>query len=408
MRVLVVNRFWKQAGGVEACARDLQSLLEERGHEVVPFAMADQANWPTPYAEHFASHVDFYACDLATRARAVWRATASTDSIAALRGLLDEVPIDAAHVFNTYHYLGPRVLLELRRRAIPIILSLHDYKVACPNAILYSERTRRVCTVCMDHHGAYLWAPPVMRCRGSSVTKGLVLSAEAVSTHLTGAYRRAPSVFTVLNSLQHRALMSSGVGPDRVHLVPNPVELGEMPTSGRGRHVLFVGRLTPLKGVDVLIRACALHQLPLRVVGDGPERSRLEEVARDVNGDVTFVGGIPAVDVHGEMRAAAVLGAPSLSPDVAPLVIPEAWSNGLPVVGSDIGGIPDFLAEGRGLICPPDDEHALGAALEAVVKDPDLGAALVTSARDYATAQLNRDRWTARMRDVYEHAGVSL
>ena len=408
MRVLVINRCWKPAGGVETCVRDLQRVLEERGHEVVPFAIADPANWPTPYSRYFPPPVDFRGTSTRDRARAVARATLARDSRRALRALLDDVKVDVAHVFNSYHYLGALTLLELRRRRIPVVLSLHDYKVCCPNVSFFSERTRRLCTLCMDHRFAYVWAPTVTRCRESSVTSGLMLSAEAITTHLAGVYQRVPTVVTVLNSLQRRALEHAGIDDDQVIQVPNFVELDEPPTADRHRDVLFVGRLILLKGVDVLIRACAREHLPLRIVGDGPARAGLESLAHERGCDATFTGELSADGVKEEMRNAAVLAAPSLWPDVAPLVVMEAWAAGLPVVGSDVGGISDFLADGRGVLCLPDDEQSLATALRSVLDGPAGGMPLVARARAYAQTELSRDRWIQRMRVVYDRAGLAL
>src|SRR6185503_6072313 len=106
--------------------------LGARGHDVVPFAMADPDNWPAETAEYFPSQVDFHSSKLVDKLRGVSRATFARESRRNLRSLLDDHPVDVAHVFNTYHYLGSNVLLELARRKIPVVLSLHDYKIACP------------------------------------------------------------------------------------------------------------------------------------------------------------------------------------------------------------------------------------------------------------------------------------
>jgi len=409
--------------------RDLVNLLEARGHEVVPFAMADPDNWPSQHSEYFPSRVDFHSSKPTERLRALWRATTARDSRRSLRRLLDDQPVDVAHVFNTYHYLGSTVLLELARRNIPVVLSLHDYKIACPNAIFFSERTRRPCTVCLDRPLGFAWAPPTVRCRDGSVGAGLALSVEAIATHVHRLWRRVPSAVTVLNAMQQRAAVHAGVDPTKIHLVPNPVDLVPNPVdlvpnpvdlvpnrvelregipSTPGHHVLFVGRLTPLKGVDVLVRACVDAHLSLRVLGDGPARAELEALARDTGADVSFAGEVEPAAVAAAMAEAGVLAVPSLSPDVAPLVVTEAWAAGLPVVGSEIGGIADFLADGRGLRCPPGDAEALGAALGAVLEDPERGAAMVALAREFASRELSRDTWIERLRQVYGTVGASL
>jgi glycosyltransferase involved in cell wall biosynthesis len=99
---------------------------------------------------------------------------------------------------------------------------------------------------------------------------------------------------------------------------------------------------------------------------------------------------------------------PSLWPDVAPLVVTEAWSVGTPVVGSELGGLGEFLEEGRGLCCPPGDPVALGDALRHLVDTPTLGVEMVARGRQYAQTELSRDRWLERMGAVYAAVGATL
>jgi glycosyltransferase involved in cell wall biosynthesis len=373
--------------------------------------MADPDNWPSEHSEYFPTRVDFHSRKPTERLRALWRATTAHDSRRSLRRLLDDHPVDVAHVFNAYHYLGSTVLLELARRNIPVVLSLHDYKIACPNAILFSERTLRPCTVCLDRPLGFAWAPPTVRCRSGSVGAGLALSAEAIATHVHRLWRRVPTVVTVLNALQQRAAEHAGIAPETIHRVPNPVALADVTgvtSPARAREVLFVGRLTPLKGVDVLIRACADARLPLRVLGDGAARADLEALARALGAEVSFAGEVEPTAVAAAMAGAGVLAVPSLSPDVAPLVVTEAWGRGLPVVGSEIGGIADFLADGRGVLCPPGDAPALGAALRSLLDDPGQGAAMVARGRAFAARELSRDRWIERLEHIYGTVGTPL
>jgi len=408
MRVLVVNRYWRSFGGVEEVVRDTVGVLEQRGHDVVPFAMAASENWDTPWSRYFATNVEFHHAGSSGRLRGARRAISGQDARHALSQLLDEVDVDVAHVFSVYHYLGTAVLTELRRRQIPLILSLHDYKVGCPNVTLYSDRTRQPCTVCLDQPLGFAWAPPTLRCRRASVGAGLVLAAEAITARARGVYSRAPGAVTVLNSLQRRAAERAGVDPARIHYVPNSVELGEVAPGPRERHVLYVGRLTAEKGVDVLLDACAHAGLSLRVVGDGPDRDQLAAHAARVGADVTFTGPRSRPDTLQEMRTAAVVAVPSRWPDVAPLVVTEAWSVGTPVVGTELGGLGEFLDDGRGMRCPAGDPVALGETLRRAVDAPAVGAETVARGRAYAQSELSRERWLERMGSVYQAVGATL
>ncbi|HEX8771203.1 MAG TPA: glycosyltransferase, partial [Acidimicrobiales bacterium] len=119
MRILLVNKFWWRKGGVEDHAFMLKRVFEERGHEVVPFAMADAANRPTTYDNYFPSQVEFRTGGVKQKASAAMRATLGWETIRNLRHLLDDVSIDAAHVLHAYHQLGTTFLRLLERRGIP-------------------------------------------------------------------------------------------------------------------------------------------------------------------------------------------------------------------------------------------------------------------------------------------------
>lgn len=407
MRVLLINKFWKPFGGVEEHAFTLKRVLEELGHDVQPFAMADPENLPADLAPHFPSLVDFRGDGFSTKAKALSRAVFGRATLAGLRRVLDDHEFDVVHVLHTYHQLGTTLLPMLRRRGIPTVLSLHDYKVACPNYRLFSDATGRSCTRCLDNPKEALWAPALTGCWSGSHFAGAMLSVEAAAVKAMGTYRKGANVVIVLNELQRRAVAAAGVAPEIVRTIPHFVEVSGEPTVA-GRHgALYVGRLVPEKGVDVLIRACAAAGVALRVAGDGRDRAELEALARELDGDVQFLGPLGRDDVVAEMSRASVLCVPSLWHEVSPLVIIEAFGAGLPVIGTEMGGIPDLLRDGRGFLVPAGDVAALASTLRSVADDEPLRRRVAGSALVHARTELTRDAWVARLMQAYEDAGAS-
>ncbi len=407
MRILLVNKFWRPVGGVEEHAFTLKRAFEERGHEVVPFAMADPENLDSPYSKYFVSPVEFRGGAVLDRARSVGRAVVGLDTLRKLDRLLDEVPIDAVHVLHAYHQMGMTCLPLLKRRKIPTLLSLHDYKVACPSYRFFSDVTGKVCTICLDQKGAFAWAPAKERCWDGSAAGGVMLSLEAASTRITRAYQ-APDVVLVLNELLRRSCLHAGVDPEKIRLIPHFVEPGDPADRRPGRHVLYVGRLVPEKGVDVLIDAVAAAGVALRVLGDGRDRGALEARAASIGADVTFLGQQPKSVVLDELMTAAAMVVPSTWHEVSPLVIYEAMGVGLPVIGTELGGIPDLIGDGRGFLVPPNDVDALTAVLRRLDADPAVGSAAALAALTYARAELTKDRWIARLVDAYAAMGTTL
>ena len=408
MRILLATKYWRTFGGVEEHAFVVKRFLEDAGHEVIPFSTENEENLPTPYSEYFVSDVDFRDGSVAHRAHAVGRATFGLQTIRNLRRLLKHEQIDAAHVLHTYHQMGMSFLLELKRQGVPVILSLHDYKIACPSYRYFSDRTGTVCTRCLDHKSGLLWAPAAERCWGGSALAGATLSVEAAFNRSLGVYRKGPGAVIVLNELQRRSVEAAGVAPEKIHLIPHFLDLPEIPAGTRGRHMLYVGRLVPEKGVDVLIRACARAAVPLRIVGDGRDRDTLRQLADDLGASVEFTGTQPSDAVASEMRQAMALVVPSLWHEVSPLVVLEAIANNCPVVGTITGGIPDLIGDGRGVLVQPGEVEALARALSEVAAEPELRQRLTAEASRYAAVAWTRQAWADRLVDAYAAAGATL
>ncbi|HTS87682.1 MAG TPA: glycosyltransferase [Gemmatimonadales bacterium] len=221
----------------------------------------------------------------------------------------------------------------------------------------------------------------------------VVATRRSVTT--PGRLWRKPIRVIALSRAVETALLAAGVPPERIVQVPSAVALetlaqvrpaAELPTNPRGpRLVVAVGALTREKGHHLLIEAQALvqHALPdalLAIIGDGPERRRLEALARrhGLADRVRFLGARP--DATALMAAAGVLAQPSVREALGTTVL-EAMALGIPVVSSGSGGLVELLAGGAGVLVPPDDPPALAAALIRVLTDQELRRATIRTAR---------------------------
>lgn len=406
MKILVANKFLGPVGGVEAHIAHVSDWLRAAGHTVVPFAMADEDTPDTEYSRYFPSKRDFRVSGLRDGVRTLERATLSSETREKLRDLLRAESIDAAYVAHVYHQLGTVMLNDLADAGIPVVLSLHDYKVACPNYRFFSERTDELCTTCLDHRSGYVWGPTVKGCWSGSRVAGLALSVEAVATKARGSYRRA-DVVVVLNSLQERAAKHAGVRPDRIRRIAHPVTLGPSRPATDSSHVLYVGRLVPEKGVDVLIRASHASGVPVRIVGAGRSEAALRSLAEELGAPVEFLGSVPGREVSSHLGRAAALVVPSVWHEVSPLVVYEAISADVAVIATAVGGMVDQLGEGRGVLVKPGDVTELAAAMRRVVDDAAYGRTLSAAARAHAGEFLTPSRWSAALVEAFRAAGAA-
>lgn len=408
VRILLVNKFWWPKGGVEVHCFEVQRLFEDLGHEVIPFAMADERNVPTPWSAYFPSEVEFRSGSVVDRARSTGRAVFGLATIRQLNRLLEDHPVDAAHVVHPYHQLGTSFLRLLDRRGIPTVLSLHDYKLGCPSYRLFDDRRHEICTRCIDHKGGFIWLPATTGCWDGSRAGGGLLGVEALMTKATRAYVRGPGAVVILNELQRQVVRKAGVPDERIYKVPHGIDVEPPPTEARQDHALYVGRLVVEKGVADAIEACRRVGLRLVVLGDGPLREELERLAVTTGADVEFRGQVDHEAVMAEMRRARLLIVPSVWHEVLALVITQAISTRLPVVASDVGGTPDLLGDSRGFLYPPGDTDSLASTLSELIQDPVKGTAAAERAARWGEAELSRERWMERMREVYAAVGARL
>ena len=405
MRVLHINKFLYRRGGAESYMLDLAELQRAQGDEVAFYAMDHPDNLPDPRQDTFAPRMELNPppAGLAGRVTTAAGVLYRPSSRRGLERLLGEFRPDVAHLHNIYHQLSPSVLRPLKRHRIPTVMTLHDYKLVCPTYQLLDHG--RICEACLPRR---FHQATVRRCNGGSLTGSLLASVELGVHTALGLYGPV-DVFVCPSDFMRRKMVEGRVYPDRLRHVPHFAELGSIaPAESPGDGVVFAGRLSREKGVDVLLDALALAPgLPAVVAGDGPERDALEQQARDLGllDRVRFVGRVPAVRVHDLMRRAAVVVVPSRWHENQPMTILEAFGTARPVVTTDLGGLPELVTDGEtGRLVPADDAAALAAALLDLTADPERAHRQGAEARRRAATRFGVDTHLAALGDVYAQA----
>jgi glycosyltransferase involved in cell wall biosynthesis len=392
VRILHVNKFLYRRGGAEAYMLDLAELQRAAGHQVEFFAMRHPDNLPSAFANAFPSYVEFETPPptIREKRRAAGRLIWSTSAARGMTEVVSAFRPDVVHLHNIYHQLSPSILRSTRRAGVAAMMTLHDYKLACPTYRLLDQHG--ICEACIPHR---FWNPTLRRCNRGSLAASTLNGAEMTLHTLLGAYGpvhrfACPSRFLL------GKMRAARVYPQRLRWVPNFIDASAIhPKATPGGEVVYAGRLSDEKGVDVLLEALVRSpELRADIVGDGPARSSLEELAATLGVDdrVRFHGRLPAADVHDAMRAAAVVAVPSRWYENMPITVLESFAAGVPVVASAVGGIPELIDQGLdGVMVPPDDPRALATALTSLTSRParalEMGAAARAKAeRDFTPA----------------------
>ena len=365
MKVLHVDKFLRRSGGGATCYMlDLGELQREAGHQVEFFAMADARNEPSTYQEQFAPHVRMEPPPqgAVAKAQAVVRSVWSPAARAAMEAVLDDFQPDIVHLHNIYHQLTPSVLQPLKALGIPAVMTVHDYKLVCPTYRFLDKRAP--CTACLD--GRFRHAMQ-KRCRDGRLGASAAMALEARIHRSLRAYGHVSRLLCPSLFLRDK-LLEGGFASERLTHLPLFVEPQAPQAAGRGG-VLFAGRLSFEKGVDVLLHAVgSLADERLTIAGDGPALADLQELAKRVApGRVVFTGQLEKAGVLDLLHNARVAVLPARWYENQPLGVLEAMASGTPLVVTDMGGLPELVEDGRtGMVVPPEDPGALARALRHV------------------------------------------
>ena len=375
MKVLMINTFHHARGGDATYTRGLTGLLEGAGHEVVPMAMRHPDNDPSPWEHRFLPWVDLRAPGgRSAQVRLLPRALWSRGAARACARLVRDTQPDIAHLQHIHRHITPSVLGPLRAAGVPVVWTLHDYELICPEGHLFSQGAP--CEACRGHR----YGEAVRRrCKWGRLAPSAVAATEKRLHQLLGVWDKVDR-FLCPSRFLADMIVRFGVPADRVVHRPNFLDAGPLPgprtPAGRPSWV-YAGRLAPEKGVDVAIAAArALPDADLLVCGTGPAGAALRRQAGDL-GNVRFLGHLPQRVLARHIRDARAVVVPSRWYENFPYAVLEAQAAGCAVVASDVGGIPEQIDNGvDGLLVPPDDAGALRAALQRLLDDPGLATRL--------------------------------
>ncbi|MEU1605608.1 glycosyltransferase [Micromonospora matsumotoense] len=252
-----------------------------------------------------------------------------------LSRLLTEHRPDVLHLHNPYPLLSPWVVRTAHKHGVPVVQTVHNYRQVCSSGIYFRDGV-----ICQDCKGRALAVPSIVhRCYRDSRAQSALMAA-TLAVH-RGTWRSVDR-FIALTSAIADHLTDYGIPAERIVIKPNAVPDPGAPTP-LGDGFLFLARLTPEKGVDLLLDAWRRHPVgslgTLRVAGDGELRPLVEAAAAE-RADVVYLGQLDRAGVRAAVEASAVVIAASMWHDVLPTVIIEALASGRPVLGTALGGIP--------------------------------------------------------------------
>ena len=417
MNVLLVNKFYFPHGGSETYFFQVESLLKKKGHSVFIFSTRDSRNKPCPESRFFVEKIDYNRRDipLGRRIRFGARLLYSFDAAKKMDALLREVKPDIAHLHNICHQISPSILPVLKKHGVPIVQTLHDFKLICPSYRMLSPEG-----ICERCHGNRYYNLIRQRCVKGSLAFSVLLCLEAYLHRAIRIYDRV-DLFIASSQFYRDKLVSFGVDGRRIRVLPNFVQpedesssvahasppvpqASRLPPSG---YALYCGRLGSEKGVLTLVKAAeAAPNIRVVVAGSGSEESAIRQylAAKNVR-NVELVGFVSGDAKRELIRGAGFFVVPSEWYENCSLSIHEAIAYGKPVVGSRIGGIPEQVKSGyNGLLFEPGNAEDLREKMRHLIAHPDELARMGRNAGKMAEEVYSPEIHYRQLMEIYREA----
>lgn len=388
MKVLLVHNSYREPGGEDAVFVAEASLLRRQGNGVFEYTESNSPiiNWQ--------------------RLPAILHTIWSVPTKRKLGQMLRETKPGLVHFHNTFMRVSPSAYHACKEAGVPVVQTLHNYRLLCPTATFF--RDGRVCEDCINKTPA--WPGVLHGCwRGSRAGTAVVATMLTVHRWLK-TWERQVDIYIALTEFARSKFIEGGLPAEKIVVKPNFVHPDPgvgVPGQGREGYALFVGRLSPEKGVRRLLRPWRqLRGIPLKIVGDGPLMEEVRAfVEREGLDDVEVLGRRPREEVFALMREARFLVFPSQCYETFGMTIAEAFACGVPVIASRLGAMAEIVEDGRtGLLFRPGDPEDMAAKVEWTWTHPKQMAEMGREARKEYEAKYTAECNYQMLMEIYERA----
>lgn len=377
-------------------------LLRSHGYDVVHFSMQHPQNFPNKYSSYWPSYIDFREVikdkSLKNFIKVINRTIYSVEAKKCISKFLDDVRPDIVHIHNILHHLTPSILSEIKKRGIPIVWTLHDYTVICPNTSLLTDKGE-VCEACKPNK---FYMAPIKRCKKNSLGASLIAMLENYIHSAMRVYRHV-DLFISPSDFLRQKFIEYGVKTKMVTL-NNFIDTEKIkPKFSDKGYYLYIGRINHIKGVDVLVEAAKMcPDVPLKVVGDG---EMLDEFRAMNLPHVEFTGFKQGEELITLISDAMFAVVPSQWYENFPYSVLEPMATGKAVIGADMGGIPEQIEHGvNGYIFPHKNVAALAGYIKQLANNPAIRVAMGREARARVERLYSGSMYYEKLMNIYHHS----
>lgn len=397
MKVLVVNKFFFLKGGAETVFFQEREMLMDRGFSVIDFSMAHNDNLVSDYSASFVNNVDYHAnATLLSALKTAMRFVHNIEACEKLSELIATEQPDIVHFHNIYHQLTPSIIKVAKQAGCKTVLTAHDTKIACPSYTMY--RDGHTCEACLQ---GSVFNALRYRCQQGSWFKSGLLVVEALYQSLAQNYQ---SLDVIVSPSQFLAnIIRRKLPNNRIEVIVNGIDENvDQQDVADHRYFLYLGRLSQEKGVATMVAAYELsnQSIPLKIAGTGP----LADSLSGKQSKVEWLGFKTGPDLHLLIKQASAVIVPSECYENCSMSVLEAMSYGKPIIGANIGGIPEQVRDGKeGRLFEAGNAHDLANVMDEFAIRPELTKYYGEQARQRLESRYSLTAHHQQLVDLYQN-----
>ena len=387
MKVLQVHNFYRIRGGECSVVHAEKALLESRSIKVVPY---------------YRDSRDIDDWGFLSKTGMLLDITYSRSVAADLESVVRYERPDVAHIHNVFPLLTPSVYRTLKRCGVPVVQTVHNFRMLCPNGQFYVRG--RICETCQEKG---FFAAIKKRCMQDSFLISTAYAAAIARAWKNGIFPNDTDIYIALNNFFAKKLIQYGVDESRIRTLGNFVSGMREAVPEKGNYVLYLGRLSREKGLHTLLRAWeSVDGVVLKIAGSGPLENEVASIAKRLGASkVQMLGHVSGELKQNLIERALCMVVPSVWYENFPISVVEAMSCGTPVVASRIGGLPDMVKhEVSGLLFNSGDEEGLAMMINRVITDREFMMNLARNALNEARSNLQSQKHYEGLMDIYRQA----
>ncbi len=402
LKVLFVNKYHYIKGGSETALFSQIDLLKGNGHKTISFSMKDENNLPSENSEFFVENINYSDMSLSKKISNAAKIIYSLEAKKKIGKLVNCTKPDIAHLHIFQHQLSPSIIWELKKHNIPIVYTAHDLKVVCPNYIMLTEG--KVCEKCVKGQFYHCVAH---KCSKNSQMNSIILTVEAYLHKWINTYSYV-NAFVSPSKFYLKMLERKGIDKDKLFFIPNFLDVNAFsPQYGTDQdYIVYFGRLSKEKGILTLVDAVSkISNVNLIIVGTGPIKNLVEDKINSLslNTRVKLAGYKSGEELYDIIRKSKFVVLPSEWYENAPYSVLEAMALGKPVVGSNIGGIPEMVTDGiNGYVFSSGDSEELAKVIEQLYFDDIKLSQMGKQSRKIVESKFNSEVYYSEIMKIYE------